>query len=113
MVKIISDSTCDLSPELLEKYEIQVNPLSIFVNGKNYLDGKELDTTQLFELIENTGELPKTSAPSIESFREVFGQYPEMLYISLSSKLSASFQSSLLALERSDLEKKIAIDSLI
>jgi DegV family protein with EDD domain len=112
MVKIICDSTCDLSPELLEKYNIQVVPLSIFLNGKNYLDGKELDTVKLFELIEKTGELPKTSAPSIESFREVFSHNLEMIYISISSKLSASFQSSLLALEGSDREKKIAIDSL-
>jgi DegV family protein with EDD domain len=112
MVKIICDSTGDLPSELLEKYDIKVVPLSIFINGKNYLDGRELDTTQLFELIEKTKELPKTSAPSIEFFREVFGQYSEMVYISISSKLSASFQSSLLALEGSDREKKIVIDSL-
>jgi DegV family protein with EDD domain len=112
MVKIICDSTSDLSLDLLDKYEIQVVPLSIFINGKNYLDGKELDTAQLFDLIEKTNELPKTSAPSIESFREVFGHYLEMVYISISSKLSASFQSGLLALEGSDREKKIVIDSL-
>jgi DegV family protein with EDD domain len=112
MVKIICDSTCDLSPELLEKFDIQIVPLSIFINGKNYLDGIELTTPQLFDLIDKTKELPKTSAPSIESFREVFSRYSEMLYISVSSKLSASFQSSILALEGSVREKKTLIDSL-
>lgn len=112
MVKIITDSTCDLSPEIVEKYQIEVVPLSIYINGKNYLDGKELNTAQLFDLIEKTRELPKTSAPSIESFSEVFSHFPEMVYISISSQLSASFQSSILALEGSDRDKKIAVDSL-
>jgi DegV family protein with EDD domain len=111
-VKIICDSTSDLSLELIEKHDIKVIPLSIFINGKNYLDGKELNTPRLFELIEKTRELPKTSAPSIESYLEVFGNYEELVYIGISSKLSASYQSSLLALEGSDREKKISIDSL-
>lgn len=62
--------------------------------------------------LKKNGELPKTSAPSIEAYKEVFDKYPELVYIGISSKLSASYQSCLLALEGSDPQKKIAIDSL-
>ncbi len=112
MTMIISDSTCDLSAELIQKYNIQVIPLSVFIAGRNYLDGVELTTPALFELVEKNGELPKTSAPSIETYKAVFDKYPELVYIGISSKLSASYQSSLLALEGSNAQKKIAIDSL-
>lgn len=112
MTMIISDSTCDLSAELIQKHNIQVIPLSVFIAGRNYLDGVELTTPALFELVEKNGELPKTSAPSIETYKAVFDKYPELVYIGISSKLSASYQSSLLALEGSNAQKKIAIDSL-
>jgi DegV family protein with EDD domain len=112
MTMIISDSTCDLSAEFIQKYNIQVIPLSVFIAGRNYLDGVELTTPALFELVEKNGELPKTSAPSIETYKAVFDKYPELVYIGISSKLSASYQSSLLALEGSNAQKKIAIDSL-
>jgi DegV family protein with EDD domain len=112
MTMIISDSTCDLSPELVKQFNLEIIPLSVLVAGKNYLDGVEITTPMLFDLVEKNGELPKTSAPSIEAYKEVFDKYPELVYIGISSKLSASYQSCLLALEGSDPQKKIAIDSL-
>jgi DegV family protein with EDD domain len=112
MTMIISDSTCDLSPELVKQFNLEIIPLSVLVAGKNYLDGVEITTPMLFDLVEKNGELPKTSAPSIEAYKEVFDKYPELVYIGISSKLSASYQSCLLALEGTDPQKKIAIDSL-
>lgn len=112
MVTIVSDSTCDLTCQLINKYDIKIVPLSVFIDGKDYLDGIEITSTKLFDLVAETNELPKTSAPSIETFNNVFCQYPEMIYIGISSKLSASFQSSLIALEGTDPNSKIAIDSL-
>jgi len=112
MVTIVSDSTCDLSPELVSKYNIQVVPLSVFIGGQNYLDGIQITSSKLFDLVNETNDLPKTSAPSIEAFQKIFSQYPELVYIGISSKLSASYQSSLIALEGSDPNAKIVIDSL-
>jgi len=112
MAMIISDSTSDLSPELVKKFNLEIIPLSVLVAGKNYLDGVEITTPMLFDLVEKNGELPKTSAPSIEAYKEVFDKYPELVYIGISSKLSASYQSCLLALEGNNPQKKIAIDSL-
>ena len=99
MVKIIVDSCSDLSPELIKRFDIEVIPLSILVDGQTYLDGVELSTSQLFESVKKTGVLPKTSAPSVAAFTNVFEKHDEFIYLSISSKLSASFQSAHLALE--------------
>ncbi len=112
MVSIFCDSTCDLSPELLNRFSVKIIPLSVFIGGKNYLDGIEISSSRLFQLVEESNELPKTGAPSIESYRKAFDQTDELVYLGISSKLSASYQSSLIALEKSDPQKKIAIDSL-
>jgi len=112
MVAIISDSTCDLSLELQRKYAVSIIPLSVFIGDKNYLDGVDITSPELFYLVKESGELPKTAAPSIETFRKEFDRHPELLYIGISSKLSASYQSSLIALEKSDPQLKIAVDSL-
>lgn len=112
MVKIIADSCCDLSPELIEKYDIGIIPLNVLVNNQNYLDGVELSPEQLFEAVKTSGELPKTSAPSVAAYTQVFEKYPEFIYICISSKLSASFQSATIALDSLSNLNGIIIDSL-
>jgi len=112
MVKIIADSCCDLSPELITKFDIDIIPLNVLVNDRNYLDGLELSPEQLFEAVKASGELPKTSAPSVAAFAKVFEKYPEFIYISISSKLSASYQSAVIALESLSGVKGVLIDSL-
>lgn len=111
MVSIFCDSTCDLSPELLKRFSIRVIPLSVFIGGSNYLDGLQINSSKLFQLVAETNEMPKTGAPSIEAYQKAFNQVEDLVYISISSKLSASYQSSLIALEKSDPQRKIAIDS--
>ncbi len=112
MVKIIADSCCDLSSELINQFDIEIIPLNVLVNGQNYLDGVELTPEQLFEAVKTSGELPKTSAPSVAAFAKVFEKYPEFVYISISSKLSASYQSAAIALESLSNVKGVLIDSL-
>ncbi|MRS03890.1 DegV family protein, partial [bacterium] len=112
MVKIIADSCCDLSPELVAQYDVEIIPLSVLVNGQNYLDGVELTPEQLFEAVKASGELPKTSAPSVAAYAKVFEKYPDFIYISISSRLSASFQSASIALESLANVKGCLIDSL-
>ncbi|MBA3073297.1 MAG: DegV family protein [Anaerolineae bacterium] len=112
MVKIIADSCCDLSPELIKKYDVDIIPLNVLVNNQNYLDGVELSPEQLFEAVNKSGELPKTSAPSIAAFTQVFEKHPEFNYISISSRLSASFQSATIALDSLPNAKRAVIDSL-
>jgi DegV family protein with EDD domain len=112
MVKIIADSCSDLSPELVEKYKIDIVPLDVLIADTNYKDGVNLSTKQLFKLVSETGVLPKTSAPSIATFQEHFSSPDEVVFISISSKLSATYQSALLARDAMDHGKIHVIDSL-
>jgi len=112
MVKIIADSCCDLSPELIKKFDIEIIPLSVFINNRNYLDGVEISTAELFEAVKKSSSLPKTSAPPVAAFCEVFKKYPEFISFSISSKLSASFQSASIAKQSLPNVKGSLIDSL-
>ena len=65
MVKIISDSTCDLSQELLRKYEIDILPLHILLGDKEYEDGKNITPDQIYTWSDANKTTPKTSAPAL------------------------------------------------
>lgn len=95
--EIFADSCCDLTPQQIEKYNIHIVPLGVFISEKSYLDGIDITTPQLFDMVKQTGNLPKTSAPSTAMFVEAFKPYQEALYISISSQLSASNQNGQIA----------------
>lgn len=95
--EIFADSCCDLTPQQIEKYNIHIVPLGVFISEKSYLDGIDITTPQLFDMVKQTGNLPKTSAPSTAMFIEAFKPYQEALYISISSQLSASNQNGQIA----------------
>ena len=63
MVKIISDSTCDLSQELLRKYEIDILPLHILLGDKEYGDGKNITPDQIYTWSDANKTTPKTFPP--------------------------------------------------
>ena len=67
MVKIISDSTCDLSPELVNRYDIDILPLHILLGEKEYKDGKNITPDEIFAWSDAHKTTPKTSAPSLEA----------------------------------------------
>ncbi len=96
-MEIFADSCCDLTPEQIKKFNIHIIPLGVFVADKSYQDGVDITTPELFKIVESTGTLPKTSAPSTITFIEAFKPYSEAIYISISSKLSASNQNGLIA----------------
>jgi DegV family protein with EDD domain len=111
-MEIFADSCCDLSPEQISKYHIHIVPLGVFVDGKSYLDSVDITTPELFEIVKKTGDLPKTSAPSTAAFIEAFKPYSEILYISISSKLSASNQGGLIAAQNFPSADIRVVDSL-
>ena len=61
-VKIISDSTCDLSPALLERYDIAVTPLCVIKDGKDFHDGVDITPADIFAHVDGGGDLCSTSA---------------------------------------------------
>lgn len=75
MVKIISDSTCDLSPELLKKYDISVLPLHILLDDREYCDGVNITPDEIYEWSDEHHTTPKTSAPALDMAIERIGLY--------------------------------------
>lgn len=115
-VKIFTDSTADLSKELVSKYQIGVVPLYVLIKEKSYLDGVEITTEELYQEVEKHQTLPKTAAPSMGDFYEAFKPWIndgyDIIYIGLSSKLSGTTQSALVAASEFDEGRVRVIDSL-
>ena len=100
-IKITCDSTCDLSPELYNRYGISVIPLSVVMGDKLCRDGVDVAPEDLFSYVEETGKLPTTSAISVGEYEDFFRPFVEegyeVVHISLSSELSSSHQNARLA----------------
>lgn len=112
MVDIFADSCCDLSPEQIKQHNIHIIPLYVQIKDQTYLDGETILPPQLFELVKETGVLPKTSAPSMPTFAAQFNAVGDALYIGISSKLSASVHNALLAERELNRENIFVVDSL-
>ncbi|NLI93242.1 MAG: DegV family protein [Peptococcaceae bacterium] len=100
-VKVIADSTNDLSFEILQQYDIDVVPLYVEFGEETYKDGVDIIPEQLFQLVSEKGILPKTAAPSPFDFISVYTKYIEegmdILVITLSAKMSSTYQNAVLA----------------
>lgn len=114
-VKIITDSTADIPMELRNKYDIQFVPLYVTIGGQTYKDQVDIDTARLYQLVEETNELPKTAAPSVQdminSFTTWIDKGHDILFFGISSKLSATIQSANLAAQEFDEGRVKVIDS--
>lgn len=100
-IKITSDSTCDLSAELLEKNDITLFPLTVIKDDKAYTDGITITTDDIFAHVAAGGDLCTTTAGSMGEYLDLFGKYADsydaVIHISLSSELSSSYQNACLA----------------
>ena len=102
-IKILSDSTCDLSRELLAKYNISLVALSVIKDGKDYKDGITITPGDIFAHVADGGDLCSTSAVSIGEYAEIFEQYTAeydgIIHINIGSGFSTCYQSACLAAE--------------
>lgn len=102
-VIIASDSTCDLSPELIERYGVKILPLGVTLGEKNYTDGVDVDPDMIYEHYEKTGELPKTAAVNIADFESFFGECAKDGYsvvtFTIGSAMSSTYNNARLAAE--------------
>lgn len=112
MVNVITDSTADLGSALLSRFNIETIPLYVIIQEKSYVDGIEIGITDLFKSVQESGQLPKTSAATIVDFQELFGRPGEHVYIGISSLLSATVRNAQLAVEQIEPGKVHIIDSL-
>lgn len=105
-VKIISDSTCDLSPELLERYDIAITPLCVIKDGKEFHDGVDITPADIFAHVDGGGELCSTAAVSQFEYTEMFTryakEYDEVVQINIGSNFSCCYQNACLAAQEFD-----------
>lgn len=100
-LKVFTDSTSDLPKQWVDRYEIGIIPLYVVFGDEQLRDGVDITTAELYERVAQNGSLPKTAAPSPADFMAAFEphvlQGDSILYISLSSELSATYQNALIA----------------
>ena len=112
-VKIIADSTCDLSEELLKKYHISILPLHIVLGENEYKDGFEISPEEIYQWSDANKEAPKTSAASIadaiDLYKTSLEHYDEIVCFSISGQMSTTVNVMRMAAEELDAEERIHI----
>lgn len=97
-IKITADSTCDLSPEIVGKYNVGIAPLHVIMNDKSYCDGRDITPQDIFAHVAATGVLPTTAAPSVDEYVNFFKQYLKdydaVIHINISSNASSSYNNA-------------------
>jgi DegV family protein with EDD domain len=105
VIRIITDSSCDLPDDLVERHRITVVPLTIRFGDDEYIDREQLSVDRFWELLVAGEGLPETAAPSVGRFQEAFGRLSSggadaVVVICLSSAISATCQSAVVAVEQ-------------
>lgn len=113
MVKILSDSTCDLTKELLARYDIDIIPLHILLGEEEYEDGLNITPDEIFTWSDEHNTTPKTSAPSIETAIDRIQPYlendGEVIIFTISEDMSTSANVMRMAAEELDAVSKVHV----
>ena len=112
-VKIISDSTCDLSKELIEKYNVDILPLHIVLGEVEYKDGEEISPDKIYEWADANKTTPKTSAIAItdvmDTYEKWLKEYDEIVLFSISGKMSTTVNVMRMGAEELEMEDRIFV----
>ncbi len=118
-IALVTDSTCDLPQEIIDKYQIHVVPLNLHFGENQYLDKVTLKPDQFFDLIDKEDNFPTTSQPSEQQFQNLYSllstHYESVIAVHISGKFSGTWQNSSQAAKKISEEsgKKISVlDSL-
>lgn len=114
MVKILADSTCDLSPSLISRYKIGIIPLYVHLGEKEYKDGVDITPSDLYKWSDEHNETPRTSAPGIEDIESFLDKdsTDEYVIFTISSSMSSSYNNCILAAEDLEMTDRVhVIDS--
>lgn len=100
-IKICSDSTCDLSPALIEEYDITIASLTVSMGSGSYHDGIDITPEDIFAHVDGGGALCSTAAVSIGEYADLFSRfassYDAVFHVTISSDMSACYQNACLA----------------
>ena len=116
-VKIITDSTCDLGLELAKKYDVEIIPLYVNFGEESYKDGVNITTEELYKLVEQKNELPKTSAIDIVTITEYFKKWLDLgydiVFSGISRQMSRTYENALMAVDELEAKDRIfVVDSM-
>lgn len=102
-VRVSADSTCDLSPELLQAYGIETLPLYVVMDGNAYKDGLELTPDELYAKVREAGKIGSTAAINVNEYLTFFTRMKEscdtLIHFTISSEMSSCFQNACIAAE--------------
>lgn len=114
-VKVIVDSTCDLSPELYKEYNLEVIPLNVNFGEENYLDNVTLTPDELYAKVKEKKALPSSAAASpavIEDyFKKALDAGYDVVFVGIGSTLSTNFQNATIAKSSLPEERVFLIDT--
>lgn len=102
-VKIIADSTCDLSPAILERFGVTVSPLVVTLGERNGKDGVDVFPEDIYDYVAKTGKLSKTSAINVAEYMGIFREWRdkgfEVVHVNISAEFSSCYQNACIAAE--------------
>lgn len=113
MVKIVADSTCDLSKEIIDKYNIVIIPLHIVLNDAEYRDGIEITQDEIYKWSDENKTTPKTSAVGVEdtidALKPIIDNDDEAIIFSISDSMSTTYNVFKMAVEELDAENVVSV----
>lgn len=102
-VKILTDSACDLPQDLVREYDIELIPLIVEMDGREHIDGKDINPQQVYDAI-RAGKVPRTNQTPAGIFRQVFNKCIDLgkscIYIAFSSKMSGTCQTGMMVAQQ-------------
>ena len=114
-IALVTDSTCDLNKEIIDKYNIKIVPLTVHFGTKEFVDGIDISPDSFFKMIETDNNMPKTSKPSKYDFENTYEsllkEYDYIMSIHVSKGLSGTYDSAALAANDINKDKITVIDS--
>lgn len=114
MLQVVTDSACDLPEELVQRYRIKIVPLTADIDGDHFRERLDITPREFYKKMARSTDLPKTAQPSPAVFAETFQASSSdgpVLCITISSKLSGTYQSASLGAELSGVDVTV-FDSL-
>ena len=102
-IRFSADSTCDMTPEFIARYQVKVIPLSVELDGKFYKDGLDITPDDIISRVNQSAALPKTSAINVDEYRQAFDELLKdadaVLHFDISSEFSSCWQNACIAAE--------------
>lgn len=112
-IALVTDSTCDLPDELIEKYNINIVPIAVQVDDQSFLDRINISTKEVINLLENPAHHVTTSQPPYQYFEDTYhrlgGENEAIISIHISGKLSGTYQAACVASQKNKYQDKIKV----